>query len=158
MITREDLVTQSVQDFAKAGLTTHGYVAPAVRFLDSFPYTLTELDAQLIASGFNFDDEGSQAEMGSDLKRRLYTVQFYIFGTTNTWAKNLANALKFVLDEDGTIPLLDYEQPGNPEIDRLVVVGVSAERQIVADPEPWQQFLWSTTCRVEDTYSARLVA
>jgi hypothetical protein len=158
VITREDLVSQAVQDFARAGLQRHGYVEPAVRFLDSFPYTIAKLDAQLIASGFDFDDEGTQAELGSDLKRRLYTVQFFVFGTTGTWAKNLANVLKFVLDEDGTIPLHDYEDPAKPEVDRLVVIGVSAERQIVVDPEPWQEHIWSTTCRVEDTYNARLVA
>ena len=158
MITREQLVTESVQRYAEAALIAHGYVPDDVTMLESFPYTYVgELTKNLIATGFDFDNEGEQAELGSDLKVRLYTVQFFVFGKTQTWAKNIANAIKFALDVEPTIPLLDIGVAGQPEIDRLVLVGVSSERQLFTDPDPFQQHVWSTTARVEDTYFARLV-
>lgn len=158
MITREQLVSESVQRYAEAALTTHGYIPGDVTMLESFPYSYSgELTTNLVATGFDFDNEGEQAELGSDLKVRLYTVQFFVFGKTQTWAKNIANAIKFALDVEPTIPLLNIGVAGQPEIDRLVLVGVSAERQLFTDPEPFQQHVWSTTARVEDTYFARLV-
>jgi len=110
-----------------------------------------------VATGFDFDDEGEQAEMGSDLKRRLYTIQFFVFGQTLTLSRNIANALKFVLEREGTIPLLQVDQAGRPEIDKLILEGVSAERQVVPDPQPWQRFVYTTTLRVEDCYFAALI-
>jgi hypothetical protein len=159
MITREQMVTESVQRYAAAALTAHGYLPTEVTMLESFPYSyLGELTTNLVATGFDFDNEGTQAELGSDLKVRLYTVSFFVFGKTQTWAKNIANAIKFALDAESTIPLLDITAAGQPEIDRLVLIGVSAERQIITDPDPFQQHVWSTTARVEDTYYARLAS
>lgn len=159
MITREQLVTESVQRYARAALTEHGYLPTEVTMLESFPYGyIGELETNLIATGFDFDNEGAQAELGSDLKVRLYTVSFFVFGKTATWAKNIAGAIKFALDAEPTIPLLDVGAAGAPEIDRLVLIGVSSEREIIQDPDPFQQFVWSATARVEDTYYARLAA
>lgn len=158
MISREDLVEQSVFDYARDAIRERGYADDQVDVRQSFPYTLN--DAQftrtLVAAGFNFDDDGKQAEMGSDLKTRVYTIQFFVFGTTATYGRNVANVLKFALDRDGLIPLKDVGQEGAPVIDVLEVLGVSAERQIVPDPEPWQEFVWTTTLRVEDVYHAAL--
>lgn len=159
MITREQLVTESVQRYAEANLRAHGYIPGEVTMLEAFPYSYVgELTTNLVATGFDFDNEGDQAELGSDLKTRLYTVQFFVFGKTQTWAKNIAHAIKFALDAEPTIPLLDIGVAGRPEIDRLVLVGVSAERQLFTDPDPFQQHVWSTTARVEDTYFARLAS
>jgi len=158
MISREDLITQSVQSFARNQVfDVRGYPQDKVEFIESFPYDLTQLDRNLIAMGFNFDDDGEQAELGSDLKRRIYTIEFWVFGLTNTYARNLANVLKFALDVDGTIPLLDVAQTPPVEIDRLVLVGVTAHRQIFPNPAPWQQFVWTTQAKVEDTYHASAV-
>jgi hypothetical protein len=162
VISREDIVEQSVFDFAKAALTGYGYLPAHVEMRESFPYGLD--DAQftrtIIAAGFNFDDGGAQAELGSDLKRRLYTIEFFVFGTTATWGRNVANVLKSVLDAEGRIPLRDVEQAGAPVIDWLLVndePGPRVERQVVVDPEPWQHFVWTTTVGVLDEYPAALV-
>jgi hypothetical protein len=113
MITREDLVSQSVMDHAVAGIAAQGYPPTQVAFLESFPYDVAgPLEKNLIAAGFDFDDGGEQAELGSALKRRLYTIEFFVFGMTATWARNLAHALKFVLEGDGRIALKDIGQPG----------------------------------------------
>lgn len=160
-VTREDLIEQSVTERAKTALITErGYPAAKIKFLDEFPYELAEADRpftqNLIAAGFNFEDEGEQAEMGSDLTRRTYTLEFVVFGITNTWARNLAQALKFGLAKNGAIPLLDVEA-GLAEIDRLEVTGASADRQIIQDPQPWQRFIWLTQIKVDDYYHASLV-
>lgn len=164
MITREDLVEQSVMERAKTAIfTERGYPSAKIDFIDTFPYDLVDnknggrpLTKNIVAAGFNFEDEGEQAELGSDLLRRTYTLEFFVFGITNTWARNLAQALKFGLQQNGTIPLLDVEN-ANVEIDRMPVVGATADRQVVADPEPWQRFIWLTQVKVEDEYHASLV-
>lgn len=159
MISREDLVEQSVTDFARNALfVERGYSSDHVELRESFPYTLEEAQftKNIIATGFTFDDGGEQAELGSDLKVRLYTVQFLVFGRTATYGRNLAHVLKFAFDSAGLVPLKDIAQPEAPVIDQLIVTRVSAERQIIGDPEPWQEFVWTTTLVVEDTYFAQL--
>lgn len=155
MISREQKITQSVQDHVREALDAKGY-AGEYDFVDSWEDVPRELVRPTIASGFDFDDEGEAAELGSDLVRRLYTVQFLVFGPTETWAKNLASVIKFAIDADGVVPLRDIEQDGAPVIDHLVVAGVSSEKQQVVNPEPWQAHIWSATARLEDEYSARL--
>jgi hypothetical protein len=157
MITREDLVSQSVMDHAVAGIAAQGYPPTQVAFLESFPYDVAgPLEKNLIAAGFDFDDGGEQAELGSALKRRLYTIEFFVFGMTATWARNLAHALKFVLEGDGRIALKDIGQPGAPIIDYLLVDAVSAQRQIITDPDPFEEFVYTTTLRVYDEYYAAI--
>lgn len=156
-ITREDLVTQSVTDVVRAGLADRGYPADRYELLDSFTYEPNlVLEKNLICLGFNFDDGGEQAECGSDLKRRLYTIHFFVLGLSRTEARNLANAIKFILDVDTLVPLKDVSQAGAPEIDEpLIVMSASTQDEPPpASPEPWQQFVWSTLIRVEDYYSA----
>lgn len=160
MITREDLITQSVYDYVKRQVfDVRGYPASQVELRESFVYQLDEetFDRNIICAGFDFDDEGRQAEMGSDLKTRVYTIELWVFGLTDTYARNLANAIKFAVDVEGTIPLMDISQDPPVEIDKLIVEGVNADRQIIPDPEPWQRFVWTTTVQVEDTYHAALV-
>lgn len=159
MISREDLVEQSATDYLRAAIFgERGYGEDQVEFLEAFSGELHEhtLSKNYIAIGFNFDDEGEQAELGTDLMRRLYTIQFLVFGQTNTWARNLANVAKFALERDRVIPLKDISLPEAPVIDALEVVGASAHRQVVANPEPWQQFVWATHLTLEDVYNAAL--
>lgn len=158
MISREDLISQSVFDYMKDALVARGYGPDKVAIIESWQGQLSgELDKNYVAAGFNFDDQGEQAELGSDLKRRVYTIEIFVFGTTMTFARNIASVVKFVLERDGTIALLDYGQEGAPEVDRLVVEGISTERQPIPEPEPWQRFVWVTSLKVEDTYRASLV-
>jgi hypothetical protein len=161
VISREDMVEQSVTEWVRNAIfVVRGFPASDVELRESFPHELGEgsvLGKNLIAAGYDFDDGGEQAELGSDLMVRRYTIEFFVFGQTRTWAKNLANNIKFALDVDGTIPLLDISQVPPVEIDRLVVISPRTARQPVADPEPWQEFIWTTTVQIEDTYHAALV-
>lgn len=159
-ITREDLVTQSVQDYLREQLfTVRGYPEDRIELLDSWhgEKLPTPLEKNYIATGYNFDDGGRAAEMGSDLTVRLYTIEFFVFGQTPTWGRNLANAVKFSLENDGLIPLLDIANAGKPVIDHLPLISVSAERQVINDPAEWERHVWTVHLRVEDTYYATLV-
>lgn len=158
MVTREDLVEQSVTNFVRGALLDRGYTADKVEIVETFPgHELEQLDHCLVALGYNLDDEGTQAELGSDLTTRVYRFEFFVFGTTRTEAKNVANTIKFALQADySRVPLLQVDQAGTPEIDTLIVEGASADRQVVPDPEPWQEFVWLTTAAVEDIYVASL--
>lgn len=157
MISREELVTQSVEDYVRAALTARGY-DDKVDFSDEFPYTLEEPPTRpLIAAGFDFDDPGEQAEMGSDLTLRPYGIEWYVFAPSGDQAKNVANIIKFALEADGSIPVNDYGQAGAPVVGYLQVDGSSAARQAFVDPEPWQENVWQTTVRVIDEYFASQV-
>lgn len=154
-ITREQYVTESVDTYLRAHLTAAGYAADNVTVLAEFPHTRFKdnpLDKTYVTAGFDFDDTGKPAEMGSNLKLRMYTIEFFIFGNTSTWGKNVANAVKFSLENEGIIPLLDISQPSRPVIDALVVAGVSAQKEPIAQPLPWQENAWTVRLRVEDTY------
>lgn len=162
MITREQMVSQSVQDYVRTALfTTRNYPDEQIELLDSFPYGrwdgATQLDKNYVAFGFNFDDPGVQAELGSDLKTRVYTLEFFVFAISATWGENLAHTIKFAADLDGVIPLLDLEDLAKPQIDVMVVEGTRAERQVIQNPAPHEKYVWVTTVVVEDTYHARLV-
>lgn len=160
-VTREDFVVQSVQDYLRERLEARGYRANDQFFLLD-AYTGGEIQSPLqkshIASGFNFDDGGRAAEMGSSLIRRLYTIEFFVFGLTATWGRNLANSIKFSLEYDGIIPLLDITRARpHPETGEVLVLdSVSAERQPIQDPADYQRYVWTVHLRVEDIYDSRL--
>lgn len=164
-ITREDFVEQSVQTYVRRQLfDVRQLPEDQIEFLESFDDNMFDGEEtprrNLIASGYDFDDDGKQAELGSSLIRRQYTFEFFVIGISSQWAKNLAQAVKFAVEQDGLIPLLDITDtasaPDWPEIDRMPLVGVSANRVIVQDPAPWQRHIWITRVRVEDEYDARL--
>lgn len=136
---------------------TRGYSDDQVELVDAFPAGKGRLDKTYVAAGFNFDTGGESAEMGSDLTRRQYTVEFFVFGPTMTWAKNVASVLKFGLESDpnGTLPLYDIET--HAIVDYLLVDGATTERQPVADPEPWQEHVYTVHLKVTDEYNASLV-
>lgn len=159
MITREDAVVQSVQNFVQTGLVALGYTADKVFMRDAFPTQderSEELDTTTVATGFNFDDGGKLAEMGSDLILRVYTVEFWTFGTTPEYGSNVAHVIRRILEEDYLVPLQDIREAGSPVIDQLTVLeprGVVVTRQIANDPRPWDMNVWTTTVKLEDFYS-----
>lgn len=161
MISREDLVAQSVTDFARAGLLARGYPPTAVAWVEAFngaielPDGQSHLDRTTIAVGYGFDQGAEQAEIGSSLRTRLYTFEFFVLGKEQPWGRNVSSTLKLLLDCD-TIPLLDYRDPAQPEIDRLIVEATTSEREAVPDPEPWQEDLWLAQVKVTDEYYADL--
>lgn len=155
MLTREQYVTESVNTFLRALLTSHGYGADQVAYLEEFPHTRFKenpLDKTYVTAGFNFDDPGKNAELGSNVKIRLYTMEFFVFGLSSTWGQNVAAAVKFNLESLGIIPLLDISQIDRPQIDALVVLGASNQHEPIAEPLPWQENVWTVRLQVEDVY------
>jgi hypothetical protein len=159
MVTREDQVEQSVQDYVKAGLIDNGYGTDKVKVRDAFPSAderASELTITTVAVGFNFDDGGRHIELGSDLTQRLYTIEFWTFGISPVYGRNVANVIRAVLEGgDYLIPLKAIEQAGQPVIDQLVIPddrGISVTRQIARDPRSWDRFVWTTIRKVEDIY------
>lgn len=160
-LTREDFVIQSVEEYLKDRLAARGYKL-GDQFVLIDAYTGGEIPSPMtkthVAMGFNFDDGGRQAELGSALTTRVYTVEFFIFGVDSTWGRNLAQAIKFSLEFDGVIPLLDITQPQpHPQLGEFLdVESASAERQVIQDPPDWQRYVWTVHLKVEDIYDARL--
>lgn len=158
-ITREDMVEQSVQDFLRSELfSVRGYPTDRVELMDAFRPSLFEemstLDKTYLALGFNFDDGGKHAELGSTLMQRVYTVEVWVIAQTPEAGRNLANAAREAVDHAGAIPLKDLTQPGEPVIDALILERARVERQPVPDPKPWQENIFIVYIALEDIYYA----
>jgi hypothetical protein len=167
VVTREQQVEQSIQNFIRTQLTAHGY-DPIVTLRDTFPSPderAQPMTKNIVAVGFNFDDGGKIIEMGSDLTQRVYTIEFWVFGTSMSVANNVATVVRTFIEDAGyLIPLLDIAD-GNAAIDVLIVrdgsygggQGPRVQRQVSNDPRPGDRFVFSVAIRVEDTYYPSLV-
>ena len=158
-ITREAQVQESVTRYVRDALIARGFPQSDWEFRAAYPYGLTALSTNIVAAGFTFDDGGRQFEIGSNFKERKYTIEFFVFGQTLTWAQSLGNAIKFAIEQDAIIPLLDITQmppvaTNPPEV--LELDAVHARRQPLNDPEPWQEFVWYVLCQVTDYYDPKL--
>jgi hypothetical protein len=156
MISREQIVEQSVEFKVRAILDAGGYTE--VELVDGFTFGKgAKLDKTYVAAGFNFDTPPSSAEMGSDLVERVYTIEFFVFGETLMWARNVASVLKFGLQSDpnGVLPLYDLES--RDVVDYLTDVTASSSRQPIPDPEPWQEYVFTVNLKATDTYFASQV-
>lgn len=159
MIQRSQKVEQSVQDYV-SGLIfgAQKYPPSQVEILDAWDGEKFEggLEKNYIATGFNFDDGGKEGETGSNLVRKLVTIEFFVVATNATWGRNLSSAITTALESDRVVPLKDIGEPGAPVIDALPVISVSAEHQPIANPAPWQRFIWTVHLRLEDEYQVVL--
>lgn len=159
MITREDLVEQSVQDYVRVGLEDLNYSPEIVNIREAFPSAeerAAEMTKSQLAIGFNFDDGGRLMELGSDLTERQYTIEFWTFGLTRTQGRNIAHVVRGILEAQGTIPLVDVGDNARPVIDRLLLPerrAVTVTRQVASNPRPWDMFVWTTKLIVNDQYS-----
>lgn len=137
-----------------------GYPSAKIEILDAFPFDRFEgkLSKNYLAAGYDFDDQGTPAEIGSDLTNRIYTIEWFVFGLSHEWGRNIAHAVKFALETNNKlIPLLNVTAPQPwPQIDTLEVVGVTSSKLLVPDPEPSQENVFHTVVRVQDTYSPSL--
>jgi hypothetical protein len=159
-VTREELVEQSVTDYLREQIfTVRGYPPGRVALLDAFAESAFPgpLDKNYLAIGFNFDDGGHQAELGSDLLRRQYMIEVWVIGTSAQEGRNLANAVRDSIESEGIVPLKDVTQADKPIIDWLIVDPVRTARQPVPQPKPWQEFLWIVHIPVIDEYHARAI-
>lgn len=167
MVTREQQIEQSVQDFIRGKLAEHGY-EPVTDLRDAFPTPderARPFTKNVVALGFNFDDGGRMMEMGSDLTQRVHSIEFWVFGTDMSTGGNIATALRTFIEDVGyLVPLKDIGN-GGAVIDQLIVrdgsyganQGPRIMRQVSNDPRPGDRYVFSVQIRVEDTYYPSLV-
>lgn len=152
-ISRQDLVEQSVLYYIQNGLSGLG-ITPG--YLEAFNTNLFEneaLDKSYIAEGFNSTDGGRLWELGSNLRRTLYNLEYWIIGLNYSEGRNLANQVRGLVEQNLIIPILDFTQPQPyPVIDALESAEHPAkvERAVVGNPLPWQQYLWQVCVPVLD--------
>jgi hypothetical protein len=157
MVTREDMVEQSVTDLVRAGIEASD-LSSKVHLRNAFPTEQERaqpLEITQLAVGFNFDDGGKLMELGSDLTERVYTITFWTFGTTATMGRTTANFVRQIVEKAGLIPLKDIRAIGQPVIDQLTLPdrqAATVTRQIAANPRPWDLFVWTTVLKVIDQY------
>lgn len=156
-ITREEKVEQSVSDFVRNDLfTVRAYPEDRVTLVDAFDpayfEALNELDRSYVALGFNFDNGGTPAELGSRLLHRQYQIEVFVIADSPAAGRNLANAVRDGLEAAGIVPLKDIAQPGAPVIDYLIVDPVRVERQPIPEPKPWQENVWVIYVPIFDEY------
>lgn len=160
MVSRKQKAVQSIQTWVRDILVDEWHYTPdKVQLLDAFPEDklATTLDRTYVASGFEFDDGGEQAELGSGLTRKVYNVTFWVFGATATWGQNVADAIASAMERDGRVPLLDIgtAQP-DVVIDQLLLLpsgSLRSQRMEVRDPRPWERNLWRVLAKYEDYYT-----
>lgn len=161
MITREDMIEQSIQEYVKGQLVANGYDETVVHVRDAFPSLderATEMTVSQLAVGFNFDNGGRRMELGSDLTMFTHTVELWVFGMDPDSGRNIANMTRRILyGNDFLVPLLDISQPGDPVIDQLIVNTAAVNRQIARDPRPWDLYVWTVVSKIEDTYYPSLL-
>ncbi len=157
MITREDLVVKSVTDYAKNQIRDWGYDENVWEWRERFD--AEEMDPftkSVIGAGFDFTDQGRAAEMGSNLKLRTYHIEFAVFGHSFDLGRNISGALVEAIEQDGCIPVIDYGDDARPVLHAMEVLGVANNRAELADPQPWEAFLWIVSAQVEDCYLPRV--
>lgn len=154
LITREQIVVESVNMLVRNALAA--YPSSMWEMLPSYPYNLEKLEPNTakIACGFTFDDGGHLFELGSNMKQRAYTIEFFIFGATLTLAQNMSDAIKFAIEQDQVIPIYDITQvPAALNGEWMELDHVHSRRQPVPDPEPWQEFTFYVAAQVTDWYT-----
>lgn len=161
MLLREDLVYYSILRKLKEELPEFGYVlAPEekadllVREAWPTPEERTkELTINTLALSLAVDDGGRDAELGSTLTEYRHTIEGVVFGLELSFAFQVAQAVKHILREsDDAIPLLDFSQEGDPQIDTLRIDKVQVKHLPNNAARPWDQYVYGVACVVTDTY------
>lgn len=159
-LTREDMIIQSVEDMLRDHLFSDLQLPTTEVILkDAFDYEHFDeqpLDKNYVCLGFNFDDGGKRAEMGSNLMIKVHHIEVWVFAQTPALGQNIAAQVQQAWAmENFLVPLKDYAQDGDPVVDFLIVEdapGPRSARQPHPDPRPWQQNAWTVTARVTDEY------
>lgn len=170
---REELVEASVLRAITAGLPDYGMVlqtggfdggAPNVVVREAFPTPderNAELTATTLAFGFNVDDGGEPAEMGTSLTHYMHTLTCWVFALEPRFGRKVAYALQHIARRGGgaynllpdTLALLDFNaNPAAPPVlDALLVYKAQTEHQANQSPRPWDRFVWTCSIVVRDT-------
>lgn len=157
MISREQKIEQSVEDHLRDHLTEIlGTSMTKVSLVDSFNPTDYDgtLDENVVALGYNFDNGGRAAELGSSLISKLHTIEVFILGVTPVWGNNLSAHVAGAFPTGAVIPLKEIGDPAKPVIDYLPIEEAAREKQVIRDPQPWQENIWLVRLKVTDEYFA----
>jgi hypothetical protein len=159
MLDRETIIERSIESYLRNQLyVVRGYPSDRVVMLDAYPDNermSRPIDKNYIAIGWSADDGGRDAELGSSLRRRLYTFDHYVFAVSRVWGKNLASVIRFCLESEQSIALLDPAD-GQTVVGHVDVDFVSAQQAIAANPRPFEENCWITRLRVEDYFSSAM--
>lgn len=156
MLTREDMIEESVYRFVKDRLAGYDYNGSNVVVREAFPTPTEraqELTTTTLAASMHFDDGGVGIELGSTLTQYIHTVEYWIFAINGRMGRNLANVIKEMVRHEGAIPLLDVSQALAPQIDALVLERAATTRQVNSSPRPWDENVWTCTLRLYDEYA-----
>lgn len=159
---REELVEASVMRAITQGLPDYGYTLangndPAsgnVYVREAFPTPderTEELKVTTLAFGFNIDDGGQAAELGSNLTRYVHTLICWVFATEPKFGRRLAHIVKSVVRRNlDVLPLYDFNADGDPQIDTLFVMKAQTRHEVNQSPRPWDRYVWTTAVSVQD--------
>jgi hypothetical protein len=155
-VPRAVYVEQSVQTFIRASVLSRGFPETQIEFRDDFEQRTLEAEKQLtkdyVAMGFNFDEGGRSLEMGSDLTEYEHHIEIFVIAQAADRGRALAYAIREDLEAAAAVPLLDILQSPPPQFDTMIVSTVKVERQVTADPLPWQEFAWLVTLVISDEF------
>lgn len=170
---REELVEASVMRVIASGLADYGLIKQVDGFVGDKPNVVLreafptpdergeELLANTLAFGFNSDDGGVAAELGTTLTKYVHTQVAWVFGLDMAFSRKVAQVVKHIVRRGqgewgtpDTIPLLDFNaDPENPpQIDLLMVLSAHTEHQGNTSVRPWDRYLYTCTVEVQDIY------
>lgn len=159
MIIREELMEYSILQLLREKLPGFGFTLTGegkdLLIREAFPTPeerTKELKETTLAFGFNIDDGGKPAELGSNLTTYMHTIMCWTFGLEPRFARHVAHAIKHIVWGGETLPLIDFNQEGDPVIDQLVVHKAQVQHQVNVSPRPWDQYVWTTALNISDTY------
>lgn len=152
---RQKLIEQSLQDFVEDALAAQDFPMPQIEMLDLFEqrdFGDSPIDKEYVALGYNFDEGGAPAELGTNLRRYRHIIEIFVIATAAARGQSLAYAIRDTLEGAERVPLKDVTQAAQPVIDVLLIDPVSAERQAIPDPEPWEEFVWLLRAPIIDEF------
>lgn len=160
VIIREELLEYSVLQRIREGLPAFGFTLTGegqdLDIREAFPTPeerAAELKVTTLAFGFNIDDGGKPAELGSSLTEYTHTIMCWVFGLEPRFTRRAAHSIKHIMrGGDGTLPLIDFNQAENPAIDNLIVLKAQVQHQVNQSPRPWDQYVWTTAINVQDIF------
>ena len=153
---REELVEYSVLQAIQEGLPGYGFAVngsqPDLILREAFPTPderTQPLTITTVAFGFNIDDGGREVELGSDLTQYMHTLELWTFATEPKFGRRVAHSMKHIARKR-EIPLRDYNQEGDPQIDSLWCAKAQVRHQANNSVRPWDQFVWTTSLVIRD--------
>jgi len=157
---REELVELSVLRAIRLGLPDYGYTLGTdpsvadVNVREAFPNPEErneELVITTVAFGFNIDDGGEPAELGSNLTKYVHTLICWTFALDPRFGRRLAHTIKNIARRNlDVLPLYDFNQDAEPQIDALNVMKTQVRHEVNNSPRPWDQYVWTTAISVQD--------